>query len=165
MVTSGIPPVDLAALLRQEHANVLSGAWGFFFPVVLAVWRYLNSVSAEALGEVHAVWTDTEAAVPTEIEVRGEKFVVTHRQELSFDPDEGPLFFGSGGTWLVGELEEGPFVEAVEAVAYDMLNRVPKGRLAEGPLSLREVPEADEALVDRLASTARRRFAERAASG
>jgi hypothetical protein len=155
----------LAELLRQEHSNVPVGAWGFFFPVTLAAWRFVNLVAEDTLGEVAAAWLDTSAPVPTEIEVVGDRYMLRHKQESDLDPESGPLFFGPGGDRLLRELQEGELLDAVEAMAFSILRSLPPRVKDRGVADVSDVPTPPADLLDRLSDELCSRFRTTEASG
>ena len=148
----------LASLVRKEHSNLPVGAWGFFFPVVLAVWRFLNITHPGALGEVHPRWADRSAAVPTEVEVSGDSYLIRHTAALSFDPTEGPVLLGPGGSWIAEEMSSGPLLDAVESLAYAVSGSIAQSLPRGGVLRLEQIPPPDRALVVEVARVAGERL-------
>jgi len=142
----------LLDLLKREHCNIPAGAWGFFFPVMVALWRLINRMTNGQTGEVHAIWVDKAADVPSEIEVFGDKYLV-RRGVQEARVEDGPGFLGAGGTWLVAQVE-GSLLEAVEKVAYAMVAAAPQEKALSGRLRPSDIAEVDPGLVTHLAALA-----------
>jgi hypothetical protein len=154
--------ISLAELVRREHSNVPVGAWGFFFPVVIALWRFLNEASGGSLGRVRAIWADTAGPTHAELEVDGDQYLLRRGGSPSFDVSGGPMFIGPGGTWLMDQLVEGPLLDLVERVAYSVADSVPNIVKSKGSVSVGDVPPPDGALVSELALLAQQRLQVRA---
>jgi hypothetical protein len=122
------------------------------------VWRFLNITHPGALGEVHARWSDRAAAVPTEVEVSGDSYLIRHTAALSFDPTEGPVLRGPGGSWIADEVSFGPLLDAVERLAYAVSGSISQSLLRGGVVRLEQVPPPDYALVVELARVAGERL-------
>ena len=143
------PSHDLGELIRLEHSNVPPGAWGFFFPVTLAVWRYVVNRGVREAGEVHAFWTDSAVLVENEIEVRGLTYL-SRRNARSHDYAEGPVFCGHGGQWLMHLLEPPEVLSAIEAVAYSVPHSIAQRVVRSGVVRLQDIPQPALSLVARL---------------
>jgi hypothetical protein len=148
--------IGLADLIRREHSNVPVGAWGFFFPVVIALWRFLNDISAGRLGRVRAIWADVSGPTQAELEVDGDQYLLRRGGPPSFDVAGGPMFIGPGGTWLMDQLAEGALLDLVERVASSVADSVSPSAKSKGSVSIDEVPPPDPALVSNLAHLAER---------
>jgi hypothetical protein len=141
----------LAHLVWQEHARTPVGVWGFFFPVTVAVWRFLIETHDPRAGKVHALWHDQTVPLPNEFEIEGESYFA-RRGRCSFDPEKGPLFLGDGGNWLM-ELVEAPAVtDALEAVAYAVPDSIPMEHRSRLQIDPRHIPQPDARLVQDLAT-------------
>jgi hypothetical protein len=140
---------ELGELIRLEHASVPPGAWGFFFPVTLAVWRLLQAARPTSAGEVHAFWTDGSIPVENELEVFGSKYLA-RRGTRSYDYCHGPVFAGPGGQWLMEVLENPDVLDAVEGIAYTIPQSVGRERVRAGIVALEDIPPPDRVLVARL---------------
>ncbi len=151
------PSQDLGELIRLEHSNIPPGAWGFFFPVALAVWRYVVNRGVQGANEVHAFWTDSTVSVANEIEVRGLTYMV-RRNACSHDYAHGPIFCGPGGQWLMQLLEPPEVVSAVEAVAYSVPHSINQRVVRSGVVGLQDIPHPDASLVARLEESIERRL-------
>ena len=146
--------IGLAELIRREHSNVPVGAWGFFLPVVIALWRFLNDISAGRLGRVRAIWADVSGLTQAELEVDGDQYLLHRGGPPSFDVAGGPMFIGPGGTWLMDQLAEGPLLDLVERVAYSVADTVSISAKSKGSVSIDEVPPPNPALTSALANLA-----------
>ena len=140
----------LLELVKREHCNIPMGAWGFFFPVSIAVWRLADEMASGRLGPVHAAWLDRAAPLGSEVEVTGPTYVV-RRGLQAMDPTEGPAFFGAGGAWLVEHLQ-GELLDAVEALAYAVLSAADNEKAQAGRLRSIDIGMVDPALIEAVAS-------------
>ncbi len=155
---SQVTDVDWSAalldLVKREHCNIPMGAWGFFFPVSIAVWRLADEMAGGQLGPVHAAWLDRASPVDSEVEVSGSTYLVRRRLQPT-DPSQGPAFFGSGGAWLMEHLQ-GELLDAVEALAYAVLEAVNRDRAESGRLRPDDIGVVDSRLVKAVASLTQR---------
>lgn len=113
--------VSLGDLLRDELMNTPLAQWGFFFPCQVATWRYISERYPGRLGELNAGY------------------------------DDEPWFAGQGAEWFCGEMvNDVAYLDAVEAIMYAVVARLPESAKARGFLRQDEVPELDPTAVDRL---------------
>jgi hypothetical protein len=144
----------LLDLVKREHCNIPMGAWGFFFPVSIAVWRLADEMAGGRLGPVRAVWLDRASPVNSEVEVSGSTYFV-RRGVQPTDPSQGPTFFGSGGAWLMQHLQ-GELLDAVEALAYAVLEAANQAKAQSGRLQPQDICTVDSTLVRAVASLTHR---------
>jgi hypothetical protein len=130
------------------------GASGFFFPVSIAAWRYLQLVRPALAGDVHAFWTDHTVPLVNELEVSGMQYLA-RRGAQSYDYSHGPVFVGPGGTWLMDVLDRPDVMDAIEALAYAIWHAVGRDRIRRGALTLDEIPVPDADLTQRLEAALR----------
>jgi hypothetical protein len=140
----------LLDLVKREHCNIPIGAWGFFFPVSIAVWRLADEMAGGRLGPVRAAWLDRASPVDSEVEVSDSAYLV-RRAIQPADPSEGPAFFGPGGAWLMEQLQ-GQFLDGVEALAYAVLEAVDREKAESGRLRPTDIGLIDSRLVEAVAS-------------
>ena len=140
----------LLELVKREHCNIPMGAWGFFFPVSIAVWRLADEMAGGHLGPVHAAWLDRASPVNSEVEVSDLTYLV-RRAIQPTDPSQGPAFFGPGGAWLMEHLQ-GELLDAVEALAYAILEAVNREKAESGRLRPDDIGVVDSRLVEAVAS-------------
>jgi hypothetical protein len=139
----------LLELVRREHCNIPMGAWGYFFPVSIAVWRLADEMSGGRLGPIRAVWLDRASPVESEVEVSGTTYLVRRAIQASH-PDEGPAFFGPGGAWLMEQMQ-GELLDAVERLAYAMLEAIDQPKAQSGRLRLADIGGVDPRPVEAVA--------------
>ena len=142
------------ALVVREHCSLPIGAWGYFFPVCVAVWRLADAMAGGRLGPVRAVWVDKAAAVPSEVEVSGDTYMV-RRATARSDVSEGPGFYGAGGSWLMEQMQ-GDMLGAVDRLAWAVLAAVDHGKAESGRLRPSDIGPIDPALVTAVVSLTRR---------
>jgi len=115
----------LGTLIRRELAAVPVEHWGFFFPLHVAVWRFLEAVRPAALGP------------------------------LSTGYDSEPYFQGKGAAWFVGELGNlDDYVEAVDAVMRNVVQSLGAKVVGVDRFAIEDIPPTDEELLARLATVA-----------
>jgi hypothetical protein len=94
---SGRDPVsELMGFVRGELTNIPIEHWGFFFPVHIAVWRFIEAMRPGVLGQVKA-----------------------HFQGQ-------PSFEGKGATWFCEELGSNEkYIGLLESIMYPITRNAP----------------------------------------
>lgn len=116
----------LTSLIRRELVTIPIDQWGFFFPCLLAIWRFIEMKRPGVLGPAKGGF-DTE-----------------------------PYFEGRGAQWFMAGLTSNDrFVELLEAIMYPITRDAPervRDRVRQRGFFLdEEIPETPAALVDELA--------------
>ena len=115
----------LESLLRREFVSTPLAQWGFFFPVTVAVWRYIQAEWPGAVGELRCGF-DTE-----------------------------PYFAGDGADWFIDSvLADERVLGPIERLAYAASAALPASAVSRGfakdedlaPLSASDIAELVEAI-------------------
>jgi hypothetical protein len=117
----------LTSLIRRELVTIPIDQWGFFFPCLLATWRFIEKKRPGTLAPAKGGF------------------------------DTKPYFEGRGARWFMeGLTSNDRFVELLEAIMYpitrDAPERVRDRVMQRGFFLDEEVPEIPSALVDELAA-------------
>jgi len=117
----------LTSLIRREFVTIPIDQWGFFFPCLLATWRFIERKRPGVLGPAKGGF-DTE-----------------------------PYFEGRGARWFMeGLTSHDRFVGLLEAIMYPITRDAPdrvRDRVRERGFFLdAEIPEIPSDLVDELAA-------------
>lgn len=113
----------ITSLIQQELFNIPVDAWGYFFPVYVAVWKSIHEIRPDLLDEIDAGF-DTE-----------------------------PYFRGNGADWFMrifGDRQD--FVDASEQIMTNVVEKLGKGILSQGCLKREQIPSLDEEAVRELVS-------------
>lgn len=95
--------------------------WGFFFPFLVALWRFVGASRPGLLGQL----------------------------EASYEAE--PKFAGKGAKWFCGTLLDDPVIlDRVERFMYWMVGQVPASARERGFLLASELPTFDKALIDEI---------------
>lgn len=114
-------PASLDGLLRRELLNIPLEHWGYFFPMQLAVWRYLRGRRPALLGELEAGY------------------------------DQEPYFKGRGSDWFCTSLgNDLEYLDLLEAIMYPLVDALPRQAHDRGFVRSNELPDIDAATVARL---------------
>jgi hypothetical protein len=112
----------LSDLLRRELSTVPVRQWGYFFPVHLAVWRFIEAERPGVIGDLKAGY------------------------------DREPYFEGTGSEWFCGTLGNNEqYLDLLERLMYPIANQLTATAKARGHLLQSEVPQIDPESVNRLA--------------
>ena len=118
--------INLRELIRSELLSIPLDQWGFFFPVHVAVWRFLHGLKPTLIGELDAGY------------------------------DGEPYFKGRGAEWFITSVTNNPrYVELVEDIMYRVTSRLPPSSFERGFVSESELPPLDPAIVDQLRTVVR----------
>jgi hypothetical protein len=114
-------PAHLEALLRREFVSTPLAHWGFFFPVTVAVWRFIQSEWPGAVGELHCGF-DTE-----------------------------PYFAGDGAEWFIDSvLADERVLNPIERLAYAASNALPQSAVSRGFIKQEELTALNARDVEQL---------------
>jgi hypothetical protein len=114
---------DLDKLIRDELSNITIDKWGYYFPLMLAIWRYIELRHPGVLGELHARYADE------------------------------PEISGVGAQWFMGELmNNAELLDVLDAIAYGVVDRLPKQAMQRGFVTSRDLPDLELGLIGRLRS-------------
>jgi hypothetical protein len=106
--------VLLESLLREALSGLEFRHWGYFFPFLLATWRFILARRPGVLDPLDASY------------------------------DDPPKFRGRGSTWFCGTLANTPeFLDREERVMYWIVSRIPERAKLRGFLHATEVPHLD----------------------
>ena len=117
----------LTQLMQTELVSIPVEQWGFFFPLHVAVWRFIEAKRPGTLGPLKA----------------------TFREE--------PYFHGKGATWFTSALGgRDDYLDLLEAIMYPITRNTPaelRERVrARGFFLDSEIPPLDVTLIRRLAN-------------
>lgn len=113
----------LKALLRRELAAVPVEHWGYFFPIHVAVWRFIEETRPGFLGQLSAGF-------------KGE-----------------PYFRGRGADWFVGTLgNTEDYISLLEEIMYPLTRRLAPLLAGHDSFREDELPEISSDLTQRLAT-------------
>jgi len=112
---------ELAELLNREHLSVPPTMWGYFVPVTVACWRFLNRHVAN-VPAVHLQKWDLIVEIPSRITIEGDRYLIERfpagTPPLPDDPS-APLFLGDGlDPFLELISRDGPVLDAIEALSW-----------------------------------------------
>ena len=112
----------LRTLILNELSNLPIENWGFFFPVFVALWRFIEELRPHTLGTIRAGF-DTE-----------------------------PYFHGPRARWFVDSLaHDERILGAAEKIMYGVVDALGSALMGRDSISVREVPPIDDALLFELA--------------
>ena len=118
------PASFLKDLIRREIASIPIAHWGYFYPVHVAVWRFIEAERPGVLGELHSGY-DTE-----------------------------PYFKGKGSEWFSGTLgNRDEYLDLLEQIMYPIAASLTPEAKKRGFLLEPEVPLPDSDVVRRLTET------------
>lgn len=117
---------DISYTLRSEFLRIPFYLWGGFFPIHVAIWRFLHASFPEELGTVHAEKDTVIPAVPTRIRITDQNYSLNHFAGML--PDDwsvdGYRCDGHGVARLLDLLwSDGPIFDAVEEIAYYTIDK------------------------------------------
>ena len=132
MTSASAPePSPSEALLWQyilvELRAVPLAFWGFFFPCLLAAWRFVENRAPGRLGTLDMSYTTTRTEPPSRLRVIGHDYVLTRLFGQASEPSAGPLMFGhgSGFQWFSDTvMNAGPALDAIEAIMYHVADHL-----------------------------------------
>jgi hypothetical protein len=113
----------LKELTLIELANIPLDRWGYFFPFMIAFWRYLQEQHPGTVGELSARYA-TE-----------------------------PIFAGEGAPWFSNVLMENvELLDIIEPIAYSILDGLPREIHERGFVRREELPSLADDDFERLAA-------------
>ncbi|HVT43621.1 MAG TPA: hypothetical protein VMT00_04455 [Thermoanaerobaculia bacterium] len=111
----------LLDLVRAELVNIPIEQWEFFFPVQVAVWRFISERRPGVLGELDAGFSNA------------------------------PFFRGKGAEWFCGELGgDRRYGELLERIMYPVVDGLPRSAYARGFVVQPELSALDENAIREL---------------
>jgi hypothetical protein len=120
---SQVADPDLRKLVIHELLNVTIDKWGYYFPLMLAMWHYIEQRHPGLLGDLRATYA------------------------------EEPELMGAGADWFCGTLMSNRVIlDALDAIAYGVVDRLPHDVLQRGFVTTRDLPEIDPTTVELLQS-------------
>ena len=113
--------VSLSRLIRSELTNIPLTQWGFFFPIHVAVWRFVRSVRPTLLGELNAGF------------------------------DDEPYFKGHGAEWFVAKITNNVrYQDVAEEIMRTVASQLPETSFSRGFVRESELPPIEEPAVAQL---------------
>lgn len=112
---------DFHELLRAELLSIPLAQWGFFFPVHVAAWRFLETLNPKLVGELDAGY------------------------------DDEPFFKGRGADWFVTNItNSSQYLDLAEDIMYSVTSALPRASFDRGFVHDSELPTIDHATVNQL---------------
>lgn len=113
----------LRELVLDELANIPFDRWGYFFPFMVAFWRYIQETHPGTLGELSARYA------------------------------QQPVFTGKGARWFSDVLMENEeLLDIIEPLTYSILDRLPREIAQRGFVRKEEIPPLAEEDFTRLSA-------------
>ncbi|HYI08042.1 MAG TPA: hypothetical protein VEK57_03130 [Thermoanaerobaculia bacterium] len=113
----------LRSLTLDELANVPIRNWGYFFPFMIAFWKYIEAQFPGTLGELRARYA------------------------------EEPELEGYGAEWFLAEvMNHEELLDIIEPMSYAILNALPGHVVARGFLERADFPPIPDHSFERLAA-------------
>ena len=133
--------------------------WGFFFPCLVAGWRFVEERVPGVLGSPEMSLLSVRTDPPSQLRIAGESYVITRHFGSSSVESDGPLVHGSGAgfqAFVRALMEEGPGLDAIEAIMYFVADHLSPEDLALESLHGHALPAPPvhllEAFVEALTS-------------
>lgn len=118
-------PVEnqLQRLIARELMNVPLEKWGYYFPLLLAIWQYIEERYPGVLGELHATY------------------------------DDEPQLSGEGAQWFgQAVMNDTHVVDVLDSIAYGVFDALPDAAKNRGFAIETDLSEIDATLLARLQS-------------
>jgi hypothetical protein len=135
---------EMAELLNREHLSIPPTMWGYFVPVTVACWRFLNRHVAN-VPAVHLQKWDLIGVIPSRITIEGEHYFIERfpagTPSLPEDP-AAPVFIGDGlDTFLDLISRDGPLLDAIEAISWLFAKSLTPERVRSGIVRPEDLPQ------------------------
>ena len=146
-------PEKLESLITAELVSIPTYLWGGFFPIHVALWRYLIEQQAGIPGPVDAFKQSIVPQFPYSLRIQGDQYELTRQNSSAATNDGGYVFSGPQSEQLKDILwRDGPILDGVEQLAYFVSDNTNRESFLTGQVSEEDLPALDKNIIRVLAN-------------
>jgi hypothetical protein len=142
-------PERLESLITAELVSIPTYLWGGFFPIHVALWRYLIEQQFGIRGPVNASKQSIVPHFPYILRIQGEKYELTRQNFPVAGKDDGGYVFNGPQTEQLKDIlwRDGPILDSVEQLAYFVSDNTNRESFLTGHVSEKDLPPLDKNII------------------
>ncbi len=145
---------ELHNLIDKEHLSIPPMMWGYFFPINIAVWRFLKKKRSNKISDVCAEKWEFISEIPGRLFIDGDKYIIERHPagipDLGENPEEPRLFGDDLDCYLQTVCRDGVVLDLIEELSWAYMKGIPKEIILSGIIQENDLPRIDDEKFEKL---------------